>query len=260
MIHNPILIVDNLSKIFHNDSYDLKVLDNISFELGAGEFLSIVGPTGCGKTTLLEIIGSLKTATGGKVEINGNVQNNDHSDLVLFVFQQYNRSMLPFLTVEGNIRFVLESIPNLLPADKNDRINESLEITKLADFSDYYPWQLSGGMQQRVAFARIVAARPKIVLLDEAFGSLDTQTTYELEDELLDLVNKYNLTTIYVTHDIGSALYCGNRIFTLSPIPSKIISVIENEISYPRHQIETRNDVRFLDYRKEIYSLIINNG
>lgn len=255
---NPILKITGLSKSFPNEDGELKVLDNISFNLESGDFLSIVGPSGCGKTTLLEIIASLQSASSGKVEIDKNNINSHHSDLALFVFQQYNRSMLPFLTVAGNVQFVLESIPNLSSIEKANRVKESLELTKLSKFEDYYPWQLSGGMQQRVAFARIVAARPKIVLLDEAFGSLDAQTTYDLEDELLELTRKYKLTTIYVTHDIGSAIYCGRRIMALSSIPANIIADIENSIPYPRHQIETRNDIRFLDFRKKIYSLIKN--
>lgn len=250
------LTVSNLSKSFPNENGQLDVLDNISFSLQPGDFLSIVGPSGCGKTTLLEIVGSLQSASSGKIETQKVKINNNHSDLSLFVFQQYNRSMLPFLTVAGNVQFVLESIKGITHEEKIKRVEESLAITKLTEFAKYYPWQLSGGMQQRVAFARVVAARPKILLLDEAFGSLDTQTTYELEDELLSLTNKYNLTTIYVTHDIGSAIYCGKRLIVLSALPANIVSDIKNELPYPRNQIETRNDKRFLECRKEIYSLI----
>jgi NitT/TauT family transport system ATP-binding protein len=256
MNSSPVLKVTNLSKSFPTENGKLEVLDNISFSLQSGDFLSIVGPSGCGKSTLLEILASLQSASSGKVEKQKAKINNNHSNLSLFVFQQYNRSMLPFLTVAGNVHFVLDSIKAITKQEKIERVKESLAITKLTDFENYYPWQLSGGMQQRVAFARIVAARPKIVLLDEAFGSLDAQTTYELEDELLDLTNKYNLTTIYVTHDIGSAIYCGKRIIVLSGLPANIISDINNELPYPRHQIDTRNDKRFLEYRKEIYSLI----
>jgi len=256
MNSTPILKVADLSKSFPTDNGKLNVLDNISFNLQHGDFLSIVGPSGCGKSTLLEIVASLQSASSGKVETQKVKLNNNHSDLSLFVFQQYNRSMLPFLTVTGNVQFVLDSIKGISQQEKIKRVEESLAITKLTEFAKYYPWQLSGGMQQRVAFARVVAARPKIVLLDEAFGSLDAQTTYELEDELLDLTNKYNLTTIYVTHDIGSAIYCGKRIIALSGLPANIIRDIKNELPYPRHQIDTRNDKRFLEYRKEIYSLI----
>ncbi len=255
MPDSEILKVKVLSKSFPTDSGELKVLNSLNFNLEAGNFLSIVGPSGCGKTTLLEVIASLQKPTSGSIEINPN-NSAGLSDLSLIVFQQYNRSMLPFLTVRENIRFVLESLPQLSQSEKSDRVDESLRITKLTKFSEYYPWQLSGGMQQRVAFARIIAARPKLVLLDETFGSLDAQTTHTLEDELLELVRKYNFTTIYVTHDIESAIYCGSRIIVLSSIPATIVKDISNKLPYPRNQIETKNDKRFLEYRNEIYSLI----
>lgn len=254
-----ILRVDKLKKHFPRNGDGLLVLDDISFDVRKGDFISIVGPSGCGKTTLLEIVAQLQAPTLGEVKYSSSTGRNDlHSNLCLIVFQQYNRSLYPFMTVAKNVSFVLDAIDGLLRSEKKTRVKESLSVTGLSAFADYYPWELSGGMQQRVALARVIAARPMILLLDEAFGSLDTQTMANLEDELLMLVEKYDLTVLYVTHDIDSAVYCGDRIMVLSSSPTKILALFKNELPRPRDQILTRRDQQFLDYREQLYKLIKN--
>lgn len=252
---NHLLEVYNLTKSFPRNGDNLLVLDNISFNLEKGTLLSIVGPSGCGKTTLLEILASLQSQTSGKIIYHNEKQLNSdqYSDLKLIVFQEYNRSMYPFLTVFGNIKFTLDALP-IKAKEKNKRIDAAISMTGLSEFSEYYPWELSGGMQQRVALARAIAARPKVLFLDEPFGSLDTQTKYKLEDDVIRLTHEYQLATIYITHDIDSAIYCGQRIIMLSKLPARIKVNIQSELLYPRDQIATRNSSKFLEYRKELYS------
>lgn len=261
MIPDVILRVTDLKKSFPRNGSYLSVLDGLSFEVKRNDFISIVGPSGCGKTTLLEILARLQTLSSGSMDfLREKNSDNLHSDISLIVFQQYNRSLYPFMSVASNVNFTLDAIKGLTQSEKNLRINEALRVTGLSRFSSYYPWELSGGMQQRVALARAIASRPMILLLDEAFGSLDTQNKTALEDELLSLAERYDLTVLYVTHDIDSAIYCGRRIMVLSALPSKVITLFDNEIPYPREQIETRRDPRFLDYREHLFKLLKNES
>lgn len=259
MAPEVILRVTDLEKRFPRNGGSLSVLDGISFEVRRGDLISIVGPSGCGKTTLLEILARLQEPTSGSV-VFSRTQNNDdlHSDISLIVFQQYNRSLYPFMSVASNVRFALDAIEGLPRSEKDDRIDEALRVTGLSSFASYYPWELSGGMQQRVALARAIAVRPMTLLLDEAFGSLDTQTRANLEDELLGLAEKYGLTVLYVTHDIDSAVYFGQRIMALSALPTQVLTLFDNEIPFPRNQIETRRDERFLAYREQLFTLLKN--
>jgi NitT/TauT family transport system ATP-binding protein len=254
-----ILNVDQIEKAFGNNGDRLLVLNKISFQIQKGEFMSIIGPSGCGKTTLLEILAKLQTPSAGKITVDNSFSANEnsiHNTLSIIVFQQYNRSLFPFMTVASNINFSLDSIKTLSKKEKEKRLKESLAVTGLSKFSNYYPWQLSGGMQQRVAIARVLAVRPMILLLDEPFASLDTQTRYILEDELTSITQKYNLTVIYVTHDIDSAIYMGKRIILLSKLPAQILADIKIDLPYPRDQITTRAAPKFSEYREYLYNLL----
>lgn len=255
----PLLSVRDLVKCFPRNGNQglLRVLDRVSFDVKQGEFISIVGPSGCGKTTLIEVIAGLQNATEGHVEVARQRRDGAHvgtgSALSLIVFQQYNRTLYPFMSVAKNIGFALDSCPGISKKEKRKRVDEALSITGLADFDAAYPWELSGGMQQRVAIARAIVARPRLLLLDEPFGSLDTQTKNTLEDELLSLVSKFGLTAIYVTHDIDSALYCGSRVMLLTARPARMARVLDSDLPYPRDQIETRKHPLFLEYREVLY-------
>ncbi len=259
MVPDIILRVTDLKKCFPREGGSLSVLGGLSFDVRRGDLISIVGPSGCGKTTLLEILARLQKPTSGSVEFTSIRNNADlHSNISLIVFQQYNRSLYPFMKVAANVRFTLDAIKDMSHSEKDTRVDEALRVTGLSSFSSYYPWELSGGMQQRVALARAIAARPMTLLLDEAFGSLDTQTRSDLEDELLALAERYDLTVLYVTHDIDSAIYCGRCIMALSALPAKVLALFENEIPFPRNQIESRRDQRFLDYRETLFKLLKN--
>jgi len=253
-----ILTIKDIYKSFDKDGSKSLVLDGICLDVNKGEFISLIGPSGCGKTTFLEILAKLQNLSSGQVTLR-NLEEPGHdgqNHRCLMVFQQYNRSLFPFMTVAENIKFALRSLKNIDQKLKKERIQDVLSVTRLSSFYNYYPWQLSGGMQQRLALARALAVRPTILLLDEPFASLDAQSKYLLEDETISLAKKFNLTVIYVTHDIDSAIYCGTRVILFSALPARILLDTQNNLPDPRHQLKTRRDPRFLEAREKLYNLL----
>ena len=218
--------VMNLTKKFD----DLLVLDDISFDVKKGEFLCIVGPTGCGKTTFLNSLTKLYKPTAGEILINNEpVDLNKHS--VAYIFQEY--STMPWLTVEENVRFGLE----IKHTDKDitdKKVNEYLDIVGLTKYRNYYPDQLSASMLQRVVIARAFATEPELLLMDEPYGQLDIELRFKLEDELLNLWKRNGTTVIFITHNIEEAVYLGERILVLTNKPTKIKKEIMNDLPRPR--------------------------
>jgi NitT/TauT family transport system ATP-binding protein len=174
---------------------------------------------------------------------------------MVVVFQQYTKSLLPWRTVEGNVRFALENLP-LDGAARADRVARNLKTVGLDGFERYYPYQLSGGMQQRVAIARALAREPQILLMDEPFSSLDAMTRQGLQDLLLGLWREFGKTVVFVTHDIEEAVYLSSTIVLLRGRPSHAVESFSNELPYPRDQLATREDPRFLRYRRHVHELI----
>lgn len=257
--HRPtdtvILEVQNLQKRYGEDG-PLAVKE-ISLDVREREFISIVGPSGCGKTTLLKSICNLLKPSSGQVILHGQRVTAPPPEMVL-VFQDYSRSLFPWLTVLGNVMFPLKKLKSLDKAEKEQRVNEAIEAVGLTGFADSYPWQLSGGMQQRVAIARSVAFRPEVLLLDEPFASVDALTREGLEDLVLRLRAKFGITVLLVTHDIDEAVYLSDRVFVLGKPPSTVISEVPVDLPRPREQTKTRSDPDFLKLRNEIHGLIIN--
>jgi NitT/TauT family transport system ATP-binding protein len=252
---SALLDVQGVGKAFPTpDGSSLRVLDAISFGVGEGEFVCVVGPSGCGKTTLLQIIGGLLSPTTGRVVMDGEAITAPRKRMVV-VFQQYTKSLLPWRTVEGNVRFALENLP-LSPADRAERVARNLVTVGLTGFEHYRPYQLSGGMQQRLAIARALAREPQVLLMDEPFSSLDAMTRQGLQDLLLGLWRQFGKTIVFVTHDIDEAVYLSSKIVLLHGRPSHTVEHIQNELPYPRDQLATREDPRFLRYRRHIYELI----
>lgn len=241
-----ILEITNLKKRFVKDSKKILALENISFDVSRGEFLSIVGLSGCGKTTLLKIIADILKPSEGIISRKGKST---------LVFQDYNKSLFQWKTVKGNILFGLTR--GNLRSKKN--FNNYVSTMDLKGFENHYPYELSGGMQQRVAIARALAYNPDIILMDEPFGSLDKQTREYLEDELLKIWQKFRKTIVFVTHDIGEAIYLSDRIIVLSRRPAKVILDIKISLNRPRNQLKTRENKRFIEYRHEIYKLLQKN-
>lgn len=249
------LEVRRLSKQFRlNGDKAITALKDISFGVGRGEFVSIVGPSGCGKSTLLMCMDGLTPPSGGRVLLNGREVHHPPREMTL-IFQNYANSLFPWLTVLGNVLFALHDRP-ASQNEKREIAGQALNGVGLNGFEAYYPWQLSGGMQQRVAIARGLAYGSDIVLMDEPFASVDAQTRSDLEDLLLNVWEMFSKTVLFVTHDIDEAIYLSDRVFIMSERPSVILDTVTVELPRPRSQIDTRADPAFIRLRNDIYATL----
>jgi NitT/TauT family transport system ATP-binding protein len=251
----PLLKVDGLRKGFVGPPR-VDVLANVSFSVREGEFVSVVGPSGCGKTTLLLALAGLLPGDGGAVVFAGAAVRDRTPEGMAIVFQDYSRSLLPWKTNLGNVLFGMHRFKRQSTAEKTEQAMALLESVGLTGFERHYPWQLSGGMQQRVAIARGLASRSRLLLLDEPLASVDAQTRADLQDLLLGIAARYGQTCVLVTHDVEEAIYMGDRIVVLSKRPTAVAREIAVELPRPRDQIETREKPRFLEIRHEVLSYI----
>jgi NitT/TauT family transport system ATP-binding protein len=246
----PMLDVEALRHAYGSGPSAHLAIENVSFSVGEGELVSIVGPSGCGKTTLLKAVSGLLTPSGGTVSLLGKEIRAVPDDLAL-VFQDYSRSLFPWMRVRANVDFPLGR-KGLTRAERRARVEESLSAVGLLEFADRYPWQLSGGMQQRTAIARALAYRPRILLMDEPFASVDAQTRADLEDLVLDVRRKFAMTILFVTHDVDESVYLADRVLVLSKSPSRIVSEVAVDLPEPRDQISTKETQRFVQLRAEV--------
>lgn len=242
--NDVILHVDHMTKCFGN----LKVLNDISFNVHRGEFLCIVGPTGCGKTTFLNCITGLYDLTGGQILVNEEpVDTKKHN--IAYIFQEY--STMSWLTVEQNVAFGLKM--KRKPKEEIDRaVAEMLEMVGLTKYKDYYPVELSTSMLQRVVIARAFAVKPDILLMDEPYGQLDVELRFRLEDELLKIWEKLGTTVIFITHNIEEAVYLSENILVLTNKPTSIKERLANELPRPRNVVEPE----FVKVRNQVTELI----
>jgi NitT/TauT family transport system ATP-binding protein len=244
-----LLEIERVAKTFSAAAEPVVALRSVDLAVAKGEFVSIVGPSGCGKSTLLQIIAGLMPASAGEVRLDGRAVRAPPEGVV-YLFQQYSRSLFPWLTVEDNVRFGLQDAAK-------DRCLEFLQMVGLADFSARYPWELSGGMQQRVSIARALAAEPSVLLLDEPFSSVDALTRLELHGLILELWRKTGLTILLVTHDVEEAVYLSDRIALLTRRPAQVAEVFPNALPRPRRPVESREDRRFLELRHELLTRLL---
>jgi NitT/TauT family transport system ATP-binding protein len=210
-------------------------LNDVTFDIAEGELLAVVGPSGCGKTTLLRLLCGLTPPSNGAVLFDGQPVLRPPREVAL-VFQDYSRSLFPWLSVIRNVLFPLHHA-GLSRAERVARAEAVLEEMGLRGVASKYPWELSGGMQQRVAIARALVSRPKALLLDEPFGSVDALTRAELQDVLLRVHGEFEdrrVTVVHVTHDIDEAVYLADRVLVLSPAPGRVLAAIDVEIARPR--------------------------
>lgn len=230
------------------------VLDNISLDIGRGEVVCVVGPSGCGKTTLLRLIGGLISPTAGSCRFEGRDIGKPRRDIAI-VFQDYGRALLPWRTAAGNIELALDAckIPRAQWAATVERLLKTMGLTSQGG---KYPRQMSGGMQQRLQIARCLAQEPAAILMDEPFGALDAMTRQSLQDEVLAIVRERRTTVFFVTHDLEEAIYLGDRVIGLLPRPGRIGSIFEVRLSKPRNQLATREDLKFLQLRRELFEFI----
>jgi ABC-type nitrate/sulfonate/bicarbonate transport system ATPase subunit len=229
---------------------DLLVLDNITFGIEDGEFLVIVGPTGCGKTTLVKLLIGLLDPTGGEMFVSGKqIEHGNMEENISVVFQE--DSLLPWRPVRKNIELPLEVRRE--PRDLIDkRANEMLDLLDLWEYERYMPSQLSRGMRQRVAIARSYASNPDIIVMDEPFGHFDATSREHIEKMIIDVWRKTGATILFVTHNIEEAVFLASRIIVLSQKPTSIKEVIPVELEHPRDF----TDQKFIDIRKRVTDLI----
>ncbi|HEX8863337.1 MAG TPA: ABC transporter ATP-binding protein [Actinomycetes bacterium] len=230
------------------------VIDGLSFSVRPAELVCIVGPSGCGKTTLLRCAAGLLAPRAGTVVLEGQRVSGVPDDIAM-VFQDYSRSLFPWLRVGRNVDFPLAR-RDLGRRERAERVHESLAAVGLEGVADRYPWQLSGGMQQRVAIARALAYRPRLLLMDEPFASVDAQTRADLEDLVLQVRDRFQMTVLFVTHDIDESVYLGDRVLVLSRPPARLVAEIPVPLPHPRDQIATKELDAFVRLRAEVGRLI----
>jgi NitT/TauT family transport system ATP-binding protein len=226
------LSVQSLTKIFHHSHREsTPALEDLSFDVKAGEFICLLGPSGCGKTTLLHIIAGLEQADSGRVLLDGKAITGPGRDRVV-IFQE--PALFPWLNVMDNVSFGLEcaGIPK---KEQSKKISEYLRLVGLSSFRKAYTHELSGGMKQRVALARALALEPDILLMDEPFAALDAQTRDMLHTELQEIWQKTGTTILFVTHNVREAFVLGDRVLLLSARPGRLKKILRCELPRPRH-------------------------
>lgn len=250
-----VLAVRDLRQVYNlGKTAEREAIHDISFSVEKGEFVCIVGPSGAGKTTLLRCLSGLLKPTAGEVLFEGRGLDKV-PDRLSVVFQDYSRSLFPWLTVAGNIAVPLK-VAGLKDPARKARIEEVLHAVGLGAVGRQYPWQLSGGMQQRVAIARSLAHQPELLLMDEPFASVDAQTRFDLEDLILKVKVEYDVTVVLVTHDIDEALYLADRVVVLSNSPSRLRTILDVPMERPRNQLVTRSSEQFGRLRTELLKLV----
>ncbi len=221
-----------------------------------GEFLAIVGPSGCGKSTLLQIAAGLAQPSSGQVVFQERPVLSPPEGIV-YLFQQYGKSLFAWRTVLDNVAFAVEHRPGMGRDKARKHSMRYLEMVGLSEFAQKYPWQLSGGMQQRVTIARALAAEPRVLLMDEPFSSVDALTRLELHAIILELWSAHRFTAVLVTHDVDEAVFLSDRVAVLSARPSRIVEVIHTELPRPRDNLATRELPRFIQLRHDLLSTLL---
>ncbi|MHC3473595.1 ABC transporter ATP-binding protein [Streptomyces sp. 7R007] len=248
------LIVEDVGKTFGHGADEHRVIQGLSLRVDPGEFVCIVGPSGAGKTTLLRCLSGLTRPTSGTVRYGDQPVAGPLADIAV-VFQDYRGSLLPWMRVRDNVAFPLEGM-GVKRAARTERAEECLAAVGLSGVGDKYPWQLSGGMQQRVAIARGLAYEAPVLLMDEPFGSVDAQSRFDLEDLTLKLRAQLGITVIVVTHDIDEAVYLGDRVVVLGGKPTTVVDNLTVGLGADRDQITTRADARFTQLRTRVLTRI----
>jgi NitT/TauT family transport system ATP-binding protein len=233
---------------------DRLILSNITLDIRRGEFLCIVGGSGCGKTTLLRAVAGLVQPSSGTVTVGGAPVLEPRRDVAV-VFQDYGKALLPWRTAAANVELALEA--NGTPKrERRDIIEDLLAKVGLRGQGEKFPGQLSGGMQQRLQIARCLAQAPSVLLMDEPFGALDAMTRQGLQDEILSLVANSGTTVFFVTHDLEEAVYLGDRVIGLMPNPGRVGIAVDVDLPRPRDQLTTREDAQFLHLRRVLFDFI----
>jgi NitT/TauT family transport system ATP-binding protein len=241
--------IGKVSKVFSTGDREVVALDDINLDVQRGTFICLLGPSGCGKSTLLNAVAGFSPPTTGAILVDGKPVQVPGPDRGM-VFQEY--ALFPWMTVEKNIAFGLE-IKKLPKAQIREKVGALLEMLKLQDFRDRYPKDLSGGMRQRVAIARVLALDSPIMLMDEPFGALDSLTRRNLQDELLRIWTEFKKTIIFVTHSIEESIYLADRIVVMTYRPGKIKKDVSVAMPRPRDP----SSAEFNELKKELSLLVM---
>ena len=246
-----VVSLSGVTKVFPKGG--VTALEDIDLDVRPGEFVSLIGPSGCGKSTLLRVIGDLTQPTSGEVLVNGKPAPRARLDRDYgIVFQA--AVLFDWRTVAKNIALPLE----LLKWDRTRRearVAEMLDLVELNEFGGHYPWQLSGGMQQRVSIARALSFSPALLLMDEPFGALDEMTRERLNLELLSIWAETKSTVVFVTHSISEAVFLSTRVVVMSPRPGRVAGIVEVDLSQPRG-VRTREEPRFFELVTEVREML----
>ncbi|MCD8487372.1 MAG: nitrate ABC transporter ATP-binding protein [Desertifilum sp.] len=244
----PFLVLDNLSKVYPTPTGPYTVLENVNLTVSEGEFICLIGHSGCGKSTLLNMVGGFTQPTTGEVRLPTGVVTQPGPDRMV-VFQNY--SLLPWKTAFENIYLAVKSVfPHKSKKEKIEIVREHLALVGLEEAADKKPTQLSGGMKQRVAIARALAICPQVLILDEPFGALDPLTREDLQEELLEIWRRHQVTVLMITHDIDEALFLADRLVMMTNGPAATIGEVLNiPFSRPRNRAQIMEDPTYYDLR-----------
>jgi NitT/TauT family transport system ATP-binding protein len=247
----PLLEVRDLSKVFRRGERNVSAIDRFSLTVAQTEFVSIVGPSGCGKSTFLHILGGFERPDSGSMLLNGRPILAPGPDRGM-LFQDF--ALFPWRSVAGNVGWALE-VQGVPKTERLRICDKYLRLVGLAGFADAYPAELSGGMKQRVALARVLAFEPRVLLMDEPFGALDAQTRELMQEELNTIWQQTRNTVLFVTHDIEEAVYLSDRIIVFTARPGRLKQEIQIDLPRPR-SIDVKKSTEFLSYRNQVWDAL----
>ncbi|ROQ59623.1 NitT/TauT family transport system ATP-binding protein [Streptomyces sp. 840.1] len=247
----PTINFRDVSRDFAVKDGDFLALDRVSLDIDDGEFVTVVGPSGCGKSTLMNIAAGLLDATGGEVTVDGVPVRGPAPERGV-IFQQY--ALFPWMTVAANVEYGLR-VAGVKKAERRRRAREVIELVGLTDFADSLPKTLSGGMKQRCAIARAYAVDPKVLLMDEPFGALDSLTRVRMQESLLDTWGRDRRTVMFITHDVDEAVFLANRVVVMAARPGRVHTVVPVTLPYPRTE-EQRLSPEFAALRARVWHAV----
>ena len=249
MSQDPVIEARSLNLTFATNDGPVHALSDVNLTINKGDFVSFIGPSGCGKTTFLRALAALEEPTSGSIFVNGQTPDQARQKRAYgYVFQ--HAGLYPWRTIAGNIKLPLE-IMGYSKSEQLRRTDEVLRLVELEDFSKKFPWQLSGGMQQRASIARALAFDAELLLMDEPFGALDEIVRDHLNEQLLELWKRTNKTICFVTHSIPEAVFLSTKIVVMSPRPGRITDVIESSLSVDR-PLEIRDSTEFIEIAQRV--------
>lgn len=249
MDRQPVIRARNLGLVFQTKDGSVEALKDVNLDINHGDFVSLIGPSGCGKTTFLRIVASLDQPTSGEISVNGMTPEEARLERAYgYVFQA--ASLYPWRTIAGNVRLPLE-VMGFDREEMKERVARVLNLVHLTGFENKFPWQLSGGMQQRASIARALSFDADILLMDEPFGALDEIVRDHLNEQLLDLWKRTEKTICFVTHSIPEAVYLSTKIVVMSNRPGKVVEVIESTLPRDR-PLDIRDSSEFIEIAQRV--------